>query len=48
MAILVYLQKTAGKLGQMKSKNALDKLLECIDSEVIKNRPNGEGYAVIR
>ena len=40
--------KAAGKLGQMKSKNALDELLECIDSEVIKNRPNGEGYAVIR
>ncbi len=26
----------------------MDALLECIDSEVIKNRPNGEGYAVIR
>ena len=26
----------------------MDALLECIDSEVIKNRPNGEGYPVIR
>lgn len=40
--------KAAGKLGEVKSKKALDALFECIDSEVIKNRPNGEGYAVIR
>lgn len=40
--------KEVGKLGQIKSKKALDALLDCIDSPVIKNKLNGEGYAVIR
>jgi hypothetical protein len=42
------LRLAASKLGQIESKKALDTLLECIDSEVIQKRPNGEGYAVIR
>jgi aminopeptidase N len=40
--------KAVGALGQIKSQKALDALLECLDSKVIKNMPNGEGEAITR
>ena len=40
--------KATAKLGQIKSDKALDTLIECLDSNVIKNKPNGEGHAIIR
>ena len=40
--------KATAKLGQIKSDKALDTLIECLDSKVIKNKPNGEGHAIMR